>query len=611
MRASPIENSEATRSYFAADVPGQIGPYRLEGTLGEGGMGMVFVAVHTLMNRRAAIKVVRPALKHSEALVRRFRQEIAALGKIPDHANLVRAQYADEEAGLLYLVMDYVEGVNINQLLSVGGPMPAPLACGMIRQAAQGLDAIHRAGMVHRDLKPSNLMISEDGVVKILDLGLARLQGEEFDELTPANCQLGTVDFQAPEQASDPRRVDIRADIYSLGCTLFKLITGQAPFADCLTPAAKIQKRAEGWFPPLPAHAPGKLAEVLAKMTALAPGDRFQTPEELVEALTPFLGGAPRVADLASYCRQSRSVLQAHEATSTRKSPAAGAATRPHPAPARRTVRGPVLAGLAVVLIGAGILVWWRPWDLRDDPGGEIVPTPAPLVSKSPPDTGPSEWTKTPPKLDQLPELQWHDLFDHPPTQVVFNKADGAAMAHFDPRAKQLLVTSPRSAVFLFGQLERPSFTYQVSLMQIGWSSGSGVVFGYRPDDPTSGRLWPGKFQYIMLNTQRNPKGDLAWFISRGSARVDRLEDNINVSLTSNAKQELATPLGEQLLEIVVERGSLREIRVNGAPVGELSSVNVNRRFTKEDYTGAIGTLTMGTSCTYRKANIKIHASLN
>lgn len=186
-------------------IPQRLGPYVLGKRLGGGGMGDVYEAAHSLMSsRRVAIKLLKPELADKPQLVQRSLREISALGGVKAHPNLVRAEFADLADNVPYLVMEYVEGVDLNELLRWQGPFSVADACNCICQAAQGLEAIHQAGLVHRDLKPSNLMVTDDGVVKILDLGLARLAEGLGDELTSANCILGTMDYTAPEQAEDP-----------------------------------------------------------------------------------------------------------------------------------------------------------------------------------------------------------------------------------------------------------------------------------------------------------------------------------------------------------------------------------------------------------------------
>src|ERR1043165_6469512 len=272
-------------------VPQRLGPYVLGNYLGGGGMGDVYEATHRLMaSRRVAIKLLKPHLADNPEFVKRFLREIAALGDIKAHPNLVRAEFADLAGNLPYLVMEYVEGVNLEKLLKLQGPLAIADACNVLYQATLGLKAIHEAGWVHRDLKPSNLILTQEGVVKILDLGLARLQITEGsqEELTSTNWILGTMDYMAPEQADNPRTVDIRADIYSLGCTLYKLLTGRAPYAAYSSAAKKIHAHAHEPFPELPESVPRALCDIAAKMVAKRPEDRFANPEALLKAVRPL-----------------------------------------------------------------------------------------------------------------------------------------------------------------------------------------------------------------------------------------------------------------------------------------------------------------------------------
>ncbi len=204
--------------------------YQLLGVIGQGGMGTVYKAYHLNLKRYVAIKVLRIDQISNSELKGRFLREMEAVGQM-DHPNIVRASDAGKKNGVFYLVMEYLDGSDLSRLVSAHGPLCAADACELTRQAAVGLDYIHRT-LVHRDIKPSNLVLTRSGVLKILDLGLARLHevgaGPEF---TPTGSAVGTYDYLAPEQALASSQVDGRADIYSLGCTLFKLLTGRPPFA--------------------------------------------------------------------------------------------------------------------------------------------------------------------------------------------------------------------------------------------------------------------------------------------------------------------------------------------------------------------------------------------
>jgi WD40 repeat protein/tRNA A-37 threonylcarbamoyl transferase component Bud32 len=269
--------------------------YRVLGLIGQGGMGAVYKARHTRMERLVALKVINPGLLRNPATVERFHQEVRAAARL-HHANIVTAHDADQAGGLHFLVMECVEGRSLADLVRERGPLPAAEACDYVRQAALGLQHAHEQRMVHRDIKPHNLMVTVDGQVKILDFGLARLARAPDEApagaadvpgtLTGAGTVMGSADYIAPEQAADPRTADIRADIYALGCTLYHLLTGRPPFADG-TVQEKIARHATAPLPPL-AEVPAELAAVVARMTAKDPVARYTTPAEVAQALAAF-----------------------------------------------------------------------------------------------------------------------------------------------------------------------------------------------------------------------------------------------------------------------------------------------------------------------------------
>jgi serine/threonine protein kinase len=288
--------------------------YRVVKVLGAGGMGVVFQAEHRIMERPVALKVIHPKRLSSPAAVERFRQEVRAAGKLL-HQNIVTAHDAEQAGDWHFLVMEFVDGVSLAEHVMARGPLPVMDACRCIRQVALGLHHAFGKGMVHRDIKPQNLMLSRSGQIKILDFGLARFAHPqsaptEADEdrrgqsaaLTSAGATLGTPDYMAPEQAADSREADIRADIYSLGCTFYFLLTGWPPF-----PAGSSVDKllAHAHQTPLPLtdlrpDVPSEVLVIVERMMAKDPKDRFQTPKEAAEALAPLCRpGSPPTAATA------------------------------------------------------------------------------------------------------------------------------------------------------------------------------------------------------------------------------------------------------------------------------------------------------------------------
>ncbi len=261
--------------------------YRLIRKLGQGGMGTVYLAEHRLMRRLVAVKVIRAGYLGNPQVVRRFRQEAEAAARLA-HPHIVAVYDADEAGGTHFLVMEFVNGESLDHWLAREGPLPWSQACAAVRQAALALQFAHDQGMVHRDVKPHNLMRTVEGTVKILDFGLARVLDDvprPDGQLTAEGTVLGTADYIAPEQARDSRCADVRADIYSLGCTLYHLLSGQVPFPGG-TATDKIIRHATEQPEPLGrsrADLPAGLAAVVETMMAKKPDQRYQTPAEVAQ----------------------------------------------------------------------------------------------------------------------------------------------------------------------------------------------------------------------------------------------------------------------------------------------------------------------------------------
>ncbi len=288
----------------------QLGQYRILDQLGRGGMGRVFKAQHRTMNRTVALKVLAPTVMKSERACELFLREVRAAAQL-NHPNIVAAYDANECEGRYYLVLEYVDGPNLEQLVREQGPLPVTQACEFVRQTALGLLCAHERGMLHRDIKPANILVQRGGLdgkspdlVKISDFGLARLQKPDAKVdgepdaagrtiLTKENTVMGTPDYLSPEQARNLHKADIRSDLYSLGCTFYHLLTGRVPF-----PGGKVMDKLirHGTELPQPiaelrADVPAEVIAIVHRLMAKQPEDRFQTPAELVEALVPFAVG--------------------------------------------------------------------------------------------------------------------------------------------------------------------------------------------------------------------------------------------------------------------------------------------------------------------------------
>ncbi|MEZ6091805.1 MAG: serine/threonine-protein kinase [Pirellulaceae bacterium] len=264
-----------------------LGKYKLLRQLGSGGMSTVFLAEHTVMRRRVAIKVLPRHRLQNPVNLSRFHQEARTCAML-NHPNVVQAIDFDSVDEQHYMVMEFIDGMDLQRLVRQNGPLPIERAIDYLRCCASGLQHAHERGIIHRDIKPLNILINRDGVLKLSDLGLARLRYDEDPALTgESKGVLGTADYLAPEQARSSQLADGRSDLYSLGCTLFFMLTGVAPFG-----SGTIQQRiAKHQTSPPPdvrrlrPECPPELAEICMRLMAKSPEDRFQTATLLIQAI--------------------------------------------------------------------------------------------------------------------------------------------------------------------------------------------------------------------------------------------------------------------------------------------------------------------------------------
>ncbi|MGE0759614.1 MAG: serine/threonine protein kinase, partial [Pirellulaceae bacterium] len=427
-----------------------LGNYVVLDKLGQGGMGMVLKAEHRRMKRMVALKIISRSVARNADAVQRFQREVEAAARL-HHPNIVMAHDADEANGIHFLVMQYVEGKDLSALVKQHGPLSAAKAVDYILQAARGLEYAHKQGVVHRDIKPSNLLVDREGIVRILDMGLARIDEptNKPGQLTVTGQLMGTVDYMAPEQALDTKRADARADIYSLGASLWYLLTGQPLFrGDSF--AKRLMAHQSGPIPSLEDHGVAASAALVAafeRMVAKSPDDRFANMTQVIAALAtcqtgpsamPAIGPAagPRSGDDSRFGQLLReqhaaavssapaevsprptpgtghaaTVRSAHTHTQTAGTPPAMPrilAARPQasdPLAVRRWSRHWMMPGLAAGLATAGLgIVWLWPDpprspahspeapSARTTPAGPAGPSPTASLSTSFPSAATSD----------------------------------------------------------------------------------------------------------------------------------------------------------------------------------------------------------------------------
>lgn len=439
----------------------RLGDYELLEEIGRGGMGVVYKARQIYLNQVVAIKVLPKRYLDDVQAVARFRREMQSIGSM-EHPNIVRAYNAGEARGVHFLVMEYVDGIDLQQLVGDVDGRPLPLgvgaACEAIRQAALGLQHAHQQFVVHRDVKPANLVVTREGVVKLLDLGLAKFHAERrpsdspSGDLTRAGATVGTVDFMAPEQWEGSSAVDVRSDIYSLGCTLFFLLTGQPPYGGPAydTNRKKLMAHVVAPIPSLVDYRPDcpvEVDQILARMMAKEPGGRFSNPGEVAAALEEFADPQELTEEVAM---RRDTVGRAGPSGSKTKNLGTDTAKKLSSSAARKKSfsrrklarpwhrRPAVLASLALAtVLSIGLIVWASN---RSAKHGPQPPTPAPPGPAQPTIAGLAQIQAD---LTLLPGLNGQWWFDEMPwlTPFVRQSLSEALGSSDDPAA--LLSNNP------------------------------------------------------------------------------------------------------------------------------------------------------------------------
>ena len=263
-----------------------LGPYVITDWIGQGGMGQVFKAVHQMLGRESAVKVL-PLHKSTPESIENFRREIRAQAKL-DHPNLVRAFDAGEDGNVHFLVVEYVPGTDLRRLVRSKGNLSVQQAANIIKQSAEGLAHAHERGLIHRDIKPGNILVTNDGVAKLSDLGLAFHLNDT--ENTRAGKIVGTADYLSPEQIRTPLNITGATDIYSLGCTLYYAVTGKVPFPGG-TPKSKARRHLEEtpWHPRrFNEEVSDDFVDLIGDMMEKDPRERIQSAQEVADRLAPW-----------------------------------------------------------------------------------------------------------------------------------------------------------------------------------------------------------------------------------------------------------------------------------------------------------------------------------
>ncbi len=523
----------STRTFQPEDppFPRVFGKYLLLRKLGEGGMGLVYEAQHSGLNRRVALKVIKGKHAEDPGLVERFLRERHALGKI-QHAHVVYATDAGEVEFTPYLEMEYLEGCNLDEYLDQhGGPLSVNEACELVRQAALGLCALEQAGLVHRDIKPKNLFRTSDGKVKVLDLGLVKQQAVPT-ELTETQMLLGTYDYISPEQCRDARNTDARSDVYSLGCTLYKLLAGHAPYTgpNYRTAQQKILGHAQDPFPRLPIDTPAEAQRILDRMVSHDRAQSYAGSEELVRDLGRFLAPQGRGAEPSTIA----SPVEAPTVSMVRP-----------PMPVSPTRWRWLVGVMAVALLGGSTVLAVH---LMRPPADEKK-TPAPVEAAQVVQHG--EWSSVRTYTSADAKLSF-GLLAQRPVEIFWPRGDNASSAIYLAPKQALSLNCQGTGMIPLGWLRDLTCRVHFDLEQPGlWNCPAAVFFGYQEWDAKV-----AKFQSIGVRKLTPPGAPSSYQVYRTVNSVqDFSTDKSRVKPgTQIADEPITSPEGKCRLTLEFKR---------------------------------------------------------
>lgn len=569
----PGEPDGVTSNYQEAALR-RIGNYELLELIGTGGSGNVYKARHVHLGRNVAIKLLLPQFSGSHVARLRFFREMKSIGAL-DHPYLVRADDAGEYEQTLYLAMELVVGENVDSFARRIGPLPVPDACEIIRQASIGLQHIHENGLVHRDLKPSNLLLSRNGV-KIADLGLALLTREaKVDHrLTGTETVLGTTDYMAPEQAEGSHEVDIRADMYSLGCTLFRLLAGYPPYSGPAYDTALKKMVAHASHPvpdiqQLRDDIPSELSAIIQRLMSKDREQRYAAPIAIAHELEPFCGdldlrklGITAPIQPHSVARGSTVKDQTDplKASATKVLTTDDAAVHRYFIPHRWVMIG-IIGMVALMLM----------FSIREFIKEPVIDGHSPEVPKaSDPRKGPViavAGEKPPPNAPEKPlrtdlEIRWEKNLGFAPQEVFFpERRQFGADVQFSDSLRALAVQSQRTVRFIqLGNLgEDDDMTISVDMLPVTSRVVCGIFVGLQVD--ASDKRQPTQLHQITVSFP--PPSPRGLCIARCHGQLHPESGYITTGDSDLFDVMVPDPKGKLSLELQLNSKEISSIKVN------------------------------------------------
>jgi serine/threonine protein kinase len=570
-----------------ADAPGQaapvaLGSYQLGERLGAGGMGTVYRAFHTRLKKWFALKVLNSARMEDPQAVARFQREMEALGRL-EHPNLVRATDAGEAGAVHFLVMELIDGIDLARLVRARGPLPAEVAAALVRQTALGLQYAHEQGLVHRDIKPSNLLLSRQGQVKILDLGLARLVGERpAAELTAQGQLLGTADYMAPEQWQPGELVDIRADLYSLGCTLYTLLAGHPPFSG---PAYDSQSRkmaghlymSPSTIAALRSDVPIGVVQIIERLLAKKPAERYATPRDLVGALEPFALGV----ELAGLVERGPDAESGQSPTQTFNSTEASTPRRKG-----QRLRLFVVTCVAVGLLGLlGAYTLWPTTAVQTDP-----------MTRQGPSRG----------ADLGPGAQ-ADLLAEAPIELLWPAKTEGSRWEYDRHSHLLWLHCLGRGLLQLASIRGERYEFEIALSQTPWAGGVGLFFRGRTDG--TGQEAHFSADVMLLQHLVGSPDPASAVLNRGMMHFFPQAQRNYPNWDSMDRFPRPEP-GKHRLKVRVGPAGLEAIAWDDRPVAKALLDPGRHRVSRTGAHGSVGLfLQNGTACVHA-ASLSIHPTL-